>query len=242
MGIKGDLRLFHPIEVFQLIKANQETGILLVSSPSMLAGIYFVDGDVAFATKAEKMHDFFTKNRFSAFLKATEGKKPRGAGIKEEPWQEVVSTLMEIMGLKEGIFSFEEASFFLYENTAPTLIPSEMLIMEATRKSGDWEDVVGKKISSMELIFDKKPGWEDLAKKAELRPEEKKVLEVVGGDRNVDQIVSLTGLSTEEVTRTLFGLLCAGLIGRASRKLPMLKKKWLTRRLLSKLMDKIMRM
>jgi hypothetical protein len=130
--------------VFQLIKANYETGVLLVSSPAMLAGVYFVDGDVAFATKAKKMHDFFAKNRFSAFLKATEGKKPHGVGKTEEPWQEVVSTLLEIMGLKEGIFSFEEASFFLDEGITPTLIPSEMLIMEATIKSNDW-DVVGKK-------------------------------------------------------------------------------------------------
>jgi hypothetical protein len=94
----------------------------------------------------------------------------------------------------------------------------------------------------MEMVFDKKPGWEDMAKKAELRPEEKKVLEGVNGNRNVEQIVSFTGLPTEEVTRTLFGLLCAGLIGRASKKLSMLKKKWVTRRLLSRLMDKIMRM
>ncbi len=238
MAIKGDLRLFHPIEVFQLIKSNRETGVLLVASPSMLVGVYFVDGDVAYATKAQKMYDFFAKKNFSTFLKALRERQASGAvNMEDELWQEVIATLLDLTLLREGMFSFEEASFFLGEGFTPVLIPTEMLIIEATRRLNDW-DIVGKKISSMELIFAKRRGWEAAAKRAELIPDEKKVLEAINGERSVEVIVNQTGLSPEEVTKILFGLLCAGLIGRATRR-PPLKKKWLTRGLLRRLVDKI---
>lgn len=237
MAIKGDLRLFHPIEVFQLIKSNRETGVLLVTSPSMLAGVYFVDGDVAYATKAKKMYDFFAKKKFSTFLKTLKEKEATSVNMENELWQEVIATLLDLTLLKEGMFSFEEASFFLGEGFAPMLIPTEMLIIEATRRLNDW-DVVGKKISSMELIFAKKKGWEETSKRAELTPDEERVLEAIDGEKSVEAIVNQTALPSEEVTKILFGLLCAGLIGRATRK-PPLKKRWLTRGLLRRLVDKI---
>jgi len=237
MAIKGDLRLFHPIEVLQLIKSNRETGVLLVASPTMLAGVYFVDGDVAYATKAKKMYDFFAKKKFSTFLKTLKEKEATSLNIEDELWQEIIATLLDLTLLKEGTFSFEEASFFLGEGFIPILIPTEMLIIEATRRLNDW-DVIGKKISSMELIFAKKRGWEEAAKRAELTPDEKRVLEAVDGKNTVEAIVNQTDLPPEEVTKILFGLLCAGIIGRATRK-PLLKKRWLTRGLLRKLVEKI---
>jgi len=237
MAIKGDLRLFHPIEVFQIIKSNKETGVLLVASPKMLVGVYFVDGDIAYAGKAKKMYDFFAKSKFSNFLKAVKEREGQGLNREDELWQEVIKTLLELMHLNKGIFTFEEASFFLGDNASPILIPTEMLIMEATRQLRDW-DVVGKKISSLELVFAKKAGWEEGVRRAELRPEEEEVLEAVNGERNVEQIVKHTGLSSEDVTKILFGLLCSGVIGRAPKKPPK-KKRWITRTLLRKIVDKI---
>jgi hypothetical protein len=237
MAIKGDLRLFHPIEVFQLIKSNRETGVLLVASPSMLVGVYFVDGDVAYATKAKKMYDFFAKKKFSIFLKALKEKQATGVDMEDELWQEVIAALLDLTLLKEGMFSFEEASFFLEGGFTPVLIPTEMLIIEATRRLSDW-DIVGKKISSMELIFAKNREWKETSKRAELIPDEERVLEAIDGERNVAAVVNQTGLPSEEVTKILFGLLCAGFIGRATRK-PPLKKRWLTRGLLRRLVDRI---
>ncbi len=237
MAIKGDLRLFHPIEVFQIIKANRETGVLLVASPKMLVGVYFVDGDIAYAGKAKKMYDFFAKSKFSNFLKELRERESRKVDKEDELWQGVITTLLELMSLSKGVFTFEEASFFLGEDPSPVLIPTEMLIMEASRQLNDW-DVVGKKISSMELIFSKKRGWEEAAARAELRPDEEEVLEAVDGERSVEQIMKYTGFPSKEVTRILFGLLCAGIIGRAPKKPPE-KKRWITRTLLRKIVDKI---
>jgi hypothetical protein len=232
MAVKGDLQLFHPIEVFQLIKSNKETGVLLISSSGLLGGIYFVEGDVAYATTAKKMYDFFSKKKFTNFLRALKEEGSNGA-----LWHDVVTTLLNVMGLTRGTFAFEEASFFIEDNFEPVLIPSEFVIMEATRQLQDW-DVVGRKISSLQLVFEKRDGWEDMAKKAELTPEEMDVLDAVDGERSVEKIIEVIGRPSKEVTKVLFGLLCAGIIGRARRR-PKLEKRWITRGLLKRLIKKI---
>ncbi len=232
MAVKGDLRLFHPIEVFQIIKSNKETGVLLISSPDLLAGVYFVDGDVVYATTAKKMYDFFSKKKFTRFLQSM-----KKEGEDGKCWQEVIDTLLKVTGLQKGSFAFEEASFFLEDGFEPVLIPSEFVIMEATRRLDDW-DVVGRKISSLQLVFERRSNWEEMAKRAELTTREMDILDAVDGERSVERVIEASGMPSKEVTRVLFGLLCAGIIGRA-RKRPKIEKRWVTRGLLKRLIKKI---
>jgi len=217
--------------VFQLIKSNRETGVLLISSPDLLGGVYFVEGDIVYATTAKKMYDFFSKKKFTNFLRAM---KEEGNGAL---WQEVIDTLLKVTKVTKGSFAFEEASFFLEEGFQPVLIPSEFVIIEATRQLDDW-DVVGRKISSLQLVFERRDTWEDMAKRAELTTEEMEILEAIDGERSVEKVIEASGRPSKEVTRVLFGLLCAGIIGRA-RKRPKIEKRWITRGLLRRLIRRI---
>ena len=123
------------------------------------------------------------------------------------------------------------------EGFKPVLIPSEFVIMEATRQLDDW-DVVGRKISSLQLVFEKRDNWEEMAKRAELSSEEMEILEAIDGERSVEKVIEASGRPSKEVTRVLFGLLCAGIIGRA-RKRPKIEKLWITRGLLRRLIRRI---
>ena len=236
MAIKGDLQLFHPIEVFQMVRSNRETGVLLISSPGVLGGVYFVEGDIVYATTAKKMYDFFSKKKFTNFLKAMKEEESKGKG-NGALWQEVIDTLLKVTSVTKGSFAFEEASFFLEDQFQPVLIPTEFVIMEATRRLDDW-DVVGRKISSMQLVFERRNNWEEMAKRAELTPEEMEILEAVDGERSVEKVIEATNRPSKEVTKVLFGLLCSGIIGRA-RKRPKLEKRWITKGLLKRLIRKI---
>ena len=152
-------------------------------------------------------------------------------------WQGVIDTLLRVIRVTKGSFAFEEASFFIDDGFNPVLIPTEFVIMEATRRLDDW-DVVGRKISSLQLVFERRSDWEDMAKKAELTQEEMDILEAVNGERSVEKVIEVTGSPSKEVTRVLFGLLCAGIIGRA-RVRPKLKKRWITKGLLKRLIQRI---
>jgi hypothetical protein len=152
-------------------------------------------------------------------------------------WQEVIDTLLKVTKVTKGSFAFEEASFFLEEGFQPVLIPSEFVIIEATRQLDDW-DVVGRKISSLQLVFERRDTWEDMAKRAELTTEEMEILEAIDGERSVEKVIEASGRPSKEVTRVLFGLLCAGIIGRA-RKRPKIEKRWITRGLLRRLIRRI---
>lgn len=232
MALKGSLQLFHPLEVLNLVKSNRETGVLLISAPGLLGGVYFVGGDILYASTAKKMYDFFTKKNFIKSIKAL-----KEEGEKGKLWEDVVATVMKITRLTKGSFAFEEASFFLEEGFEPLRIPSEFVIMKANRELNNPE-IVERKISSLQLVFEKKEGWEEAAKRAELTSEERRVLEAIDGERSVEKVIEATESPSEDVTKILFGLLCACIIGRA-RKRPKLEKKGLTKGLLRRLINKI---
>ncbi len=234
MSIRGDLNLFHPIEILQIIKTNRATGILLVKTSLRFIGIYFFDGDIVFAAVAESVEELLQKKNITSFLKEIKSSN------REEfarLMRDVRRAISEFTKAKDGTFTFEEVKTFIDDKVKPTVIPTETVIIEESRKIND-VNVLNKKISDPELVFEKKENYQNILRKAQLNVVEYKILDLVDGKNTVQRIIELSGLSEETVKRVLFALLCAGIIGRAAKK-PALKKRWFTLGILRRLIDKI---
>jgi len=234
MPIKGDLNLFHPIEVLQIMKINKATGILLVKTPSRYIGIYFFEGDIVFAAVADTVEELLQRKNLTSFLK---GLRDSSREEFARLMREVRRSITEFVKAKEGTFTFEEVRVFIDEKVKPMVIPTETVIIEETRKINDVK-VFNKKISDPDLVFEKKEGYQEILKKTHLNIVEYKVLDLVDGKNTVRDIIKLSGLSEETVKRVLFALLCAGVIGRAAKK-PSLRKRWFSLGILRRLINKI---
>jgi hypothetical protein len=64
MSLKGNLDTFFLNSIFQLLSADQKTGILMVQNTQKQVKIYFQDGDIVYATGNQK------ENRLGTICKA----------------------------------------------------------------------------------------------------------------------------------------------------------------------------
>ena len=235
MGIKGSFTDFHPIEVLQLIKENSQSGILLVSYEDGYIGMYFIDGNLVFAFKANKMYDIFTKRVITKFIEAI---KNRDKETFNQMLREMKNILSVFFSLRDGAFSFEEVTFFKDKEIAKYALATERLIMSEAKKLDD-EEVINRKISSMEMVFEKSRNFENILRNLQLDVNDYKVLDAVDGRKSVREIIESTGLPEGEVKRILYGFLCAGVIRRSPPKIKREKLTLFPIELIKKLINKI---
>jgi len=177
MPIKGDLNLFHPIEILQIMKTNRATGILLVKTPVRYIGIYFFEGDIVFAAVADSVEELLGRKNITSFLKEVK------ASDREEfsrLMREVRRAISEFVRSREGTFTFEEVKAFIDDRVKPMVIPTETVIIEETRKISD-VNVFNKKISDPKLLFEKRQNYQDILRKTHPNIVEYKVLDLVDG-------------------------------------------------------------
>ncbi len=215
MAIKGDLRYFHPIELFQLIRDNKETGILVVDTGGAYIGVYFVGGKIAFAFRGDRAHDLFTRKVVRDFVVAL---KTRDAAAISRLTAGIRGTIDELMRSTRGTFSFESADFFVDNEVKDYLISTERIIVSESKKIED-EEVLSRKISSEDMVFRKSRNFRDIISQVQLDADDYRVLDAVDGRRSVREIVEFTGLNPLRVKQSLYGFLCAGIIQRAPQRL-----------------------
>ena len=102
----------------------------------------------------------------------------KGYVNKSELYNVLVARLPKLLSLKEGKFSFT-SGFIKYSPDLNPLIPIKKLIMCLARQLT--EEEVERKISDLNLVFEKSPNYEDIAKKASLTDYEKKILYLIDG-------------------------------------------------------------
>jgi hypothetical protein len=164
MAITGTLETFNFIDIFQILKKDNKDGILVVESPTKKLAVYFKEGDMVYIREVVKVFYIYLDLEFEQVLKK-EGVK------KEELYQYLVSRLPILLAVKKGNFSFTPG-FIKYPSDIKPLIPIEKIMMYLSRQLTQEE--VDRKISDMELIFEKSDNWEEIAKKAHLTDTEKR--------------------------------------------------------------------
>lgn len=228
MAIVGDLKTFNFVDIFQILLKDRKDGILVIEQDHNNIAVYFKEGDIVYIREVKKVFYIYLDVDFETVLKKE--------GIdKSELYNVLVARLPKLLSIKEGKFSFT-SGFIKYPPDIKSLIPIEKLIMYLARQLT--EEEVERKISDLNLVFEKSPNYENIAKKAFLTDYEKKILHLIDGKNKVADIINISKLDELTVKRTLYGFLACGIIQREKKK----ERKIgfdLTKNLLNKIISKI---
>ena len=234
MAIEGPLRELGIHDVFQLLDLSRKTGVLRVTSELRhnAGTIYFEDGSVIYAeirsnphplgglllrsgkiTEAdlERARDMQTRQgdprRLGEILASLGAITPRE--LQRQVRFQVEEVVFEVMGWREGYFSFTEGPLTDVTAEAAVRISTEALLMEGARRIDEWVRIE-KRVPHLGVVPTYAPALEggDL----DLLPPEWEVLALIDGQRDLRAIAATLGRSDFDIAKTLFGLESAGLI------------------------------
>ncbi|MFN3946958.1 MAG: DUF4388 domain-containing protein [Aquificaceae bacterium] len=228
MALIGDLNTFNFVDVLQVIFKDRKDGILLVEWPDMIITYYVKNGQVIFARPVDRVYRVYTEKDFDLLIEKL--RIP-----KENLHKTVERFLIRRLNLKEGVFSFTPSLIRYSSDNYGFVYPTEKIIMIASRSLTPEE--VERKISDEMLVFDLSENISEIIKRAEFTPEEKKILSLVNGERNVADIRHKAGLDKLTVDRALYGFLALGIIKR--KKMEKKQKPSVALDLLMKIIERI---
>jgi tetratricopeptide (TPR) repeat protein len=229
MAIKGSLKEASLPDVIQLLCLGRRTGCLALADRQNFGTIYFEDGQITYASivnRRDRLGDILVRTgRISSdqLRQAVD----RQEGDREHKLGEI---LVELGALTredlEGYMrlQIEEAVYFLFTWTSGTFnfeagvrperedflvrINPEFLLLEGARRVDEWS-LIEKRIPSFDLIF--QADQTHIGESAPtLTPEEQRILPLLDGKRDVQQIMEELGLIEFEIGKALYGLITAG--------------------------------
>src|SRR5437763_1012092 len=124
---------------------------------------------------------------------------------------QIEEVVFEVMGWREGYFSFSEGTPTELPTDAVVRIPTEALLMEGARRIDEWSRIEGR-IPHLGVVPMLAPPQEASEGELDLLPPEWEMLAMINGVRDVRAIAAELGRSDFEVAKTLFGLESAGVI------------------------------
>jgi tetratricopeptide (TPR) repeat protein len=233
MAIKGSLKEASLPDVIQLLFLGRRTGCLALADRHNFGTIYFDEGLVVYAAivnRRDRLGDLLLRSgRITAeqLRQAVE----RQQGDREHKLGEILVGLgyLSREELERHIrVQIEEAVYYLFTWTSGTFnfeagvrpegedflvrVNPEFLLLEGARRVDEWS-LIEKKIPSFDLIFavdathigDSAP---------ELSEEQRRLVPLLNGRRDLTQVVEESGLVEFEVGKALFGLITAGFAHR----------------------------
>jgi tetratricopeptide (TPR) repeat protein len=236
MAIKGSLKEASLPDVLQLLAMGKKTGCLAVTHRSNFGYIFFEKGRICYASivnRRDRLGDMLVKNSVisqeqleNAIAAQTRLRDKRigellveqNALSREELHQYVRRQIEEavyfLFTWMQGTFNFE-ADVHPEEQDLLVSINPESLLLEGARRMDEW-NLVEKKIPSFDLVFEADHARVK-ASDVEVTEEQRVVLDLVDGQRDVQAIVDDSGLVEFEVGKALYGLLTAGFVHRVGR-------------------------
>ncbi len=234
MAIEGPLRELGIHDVFQLLDLSRKTGVLRVTSELRhnAGTVYFDDGAVMYAeirsnphplgglllrsgkiteSDLERARDMQARQgdsrRLGEILVALGAITPRE--LQRQVRFQVEEVVFEVMGWREGYFSFTEGPLTDVFTEAAVGISTEALLMEGARRIDEWARIE-KRVPHLGVVPAYTPATAggDL----DLLPPEWEVLALIDGHRDLRAIAATLGRSDFDIAKTLFGLESAGLI------------------------------
>ena len=229
MAIKGSLKEASLPDVIQLLYLGRRTGCLAVADRQSFGYIWFDEGLVCYASivnRRDRIGDILVKSgritqeqlAHAVELQAT-GRERRLGEILVETGAIGRDELTDYVRLQ-----VEEAVYFLFTWTSGTfnfeagvrpdaqdlLVPinPEHLLLEGARRVDEWS-LIEKKIPSFDLIFAADAAHVTDAQ-VELSTAQRRLLPLLDGTRDVQQLVEESGLVEFEAGKALYGLITAG--------------------------------
>jgi tetratricopeptide (TPR) repeat protein len=233
MAIKGSLKEASLPDVIQLLYLGRRTGCLALADRHNFGTIYLDEGHIVYASivnRRDRLGDILMRNG-----KITPEQLQQAIDDQTDDRQHKLGEILVGKGilpraeLEEYMrIQIEEAVYFLFTWTSGTFnfeagvrperedflvrISPEYLLLEGARRVDEWS-LVEKKIPSFDLIFS--VDQQHIGESApELSSEQKRLLPLVDGTRDVRQLVEESGMAEFDVGKALFGLITAGFAHR----------------------------
>jgi len=242
MAIKGSLKEASLTDVIQLLFMGRRTGCLSVSDRQRHGSIFFDEGWITYAAIVNR------RDRLGDMLLAsgviTRAQLDQALALLESAPGRRIGDLLVNLGIlaPEGLRRFlrlqiEEAVYSLFSWTTGTFtfdagvtpdvddpldrISPESLLLEGARRVDEW-GLIEKKIPSFDVIYAVLPGQVE-GHRSEFTEAQRRILPLLDGERDVRQVIDVSGLSEFEAGQALYGLVTAGLahkVGASSKAAP----------------------
>src|SRR5579859_7184493 len=238
MAIKGSLKEASLPDVLQLLALGQKTGCLSIADRQNFGYIFFERGRICYASivnRRDRLGDILVKHEKITQQQLEDGVHLQGHSKNRE--KKLGAILVEQGAITQGDLErymrvqIEESVYFLFTWTQGTFnfeadvrperqdflvsINPESLLLEGARRVDEWS-LIEKKIPSFDIIF--------LADKDRLAISEggltdtqQRLLGLLDGNRDIDQLIEDSGLGEFEVGKALYGLVTAGFLHRAGK-------------------------
>src|SRR2546425_4593197 len=236
MAIEGPLRELGIHDVFQLLDLSRKTGVLRVTSDlrNNAGTIFFEDGAIVYAEIRSNPHPLGsllvrTGRVNDADLERARDMQVRGGDrrrigeilvelgvvtpreLQRQVRFQIEEVVFEVMGWREGYFSFTEGPLTQVPAESAVRIPTEALLREGARRIDEWARIE-KRLPHLGVVpaFAAAQGGSE--GDLDLLPPEWEVLALIDGQRDVRAVAAALGRSDFDVAKTLFGLESAGLV------------------------------
>jgi len=233
MAIKGSLKEASLPDVIQLLFLGRRTGCLALADRQNFGTIYFDEGNIIFAAivnRRDRLGDLLLRSgRISA------GQLQQAVNRQGEDRERKLGEILVQQGaisrddLQHYIrVQIEEAVYYLFTWSSGTFnfeagvqperedflvrINPEYLLLEGARRIDEWS-LIEKKIPSFDLIFSV-DGVHVGESAPELSAEQRALVPLLDGTRDVSQVMEESGLVEFEMGKALFGLITAGFARR----------------------------
>jgi tetratricopeptide (TPR) repeat protein len=233
MAIKGSLKEASLPDVIQLLFLGRRTGCLALADRHNFGTIYFDEGLIVYATivnRRDRLGDILlasgriTQEQLAAAIEQQRGDRERKLGeilveqgalgrpeLEQYMRHQIEEAVYYLFTWSSGTFNFEAGVRPEREDFLVRLNP-EGLLLEGARRVDEWS-LIEKKIPSFDLIFS--VDRSHLGESApELSPEQRRLIPLLDGTRDVQQVFDRSGLSEFDAGKALFGLITAGFAHR----------------------------
>src|SRR2546422_2142356 len=236
MTIEGPLRELGIHDVFQLLDLSRKTGVLRVTSDlrNNAGTIFFEDGAIVYAEIRSNPHPLGsllvrTGRVNDADLERARDMQVRGGDrrrigeilvelgvvtpreLQRQVRFQIEEVVFEVMGWREGYFSFTEGPLSEVPAESAVRIPTEALLMEGARRIDEWARIE-KRLPHLGVVPAFAAAQAGSEGDLDLLPPEWEVLALIDGQRDVRAVAAALGRSDFDVAKTLFGLESAGLV------------------------------
>lgn len=236
MALKGSIDETGLTDILLLLADSRRTGRLVVTHQENTGYVYFEKGNIIYASlvnRRNRLGDIFVlqgKITYEQLREAVELQEHTPAkrlgtilvdrglvsmmDVENVIQMQIEETIYHLMKLEKGDFLFE-----------PDVMPSDEefrvsvnvfnLILEQARKIDEW-NVMKKQITSLDLVLDTVEGSNRYGQNLEYTEAEKKILSLIDGNRDIQEIIDASGIGEYSVCKVLYSLLSAGMV----RKVP----------------------
>jgi CheY-like chemotaxis protein len=237
VGLEGAIDLVPLGEVLQMLRFQQQTGVLAVTRGTAAVELCFYRGSIELALARNVAPEFLlgryavaagvlTQDELDSLLRSGVrgrlGEALMSSGRLDHEGLERLLTrqsseiLYEVCRWRDGNFEFLQGVRRPEAESASLGLPVEALVLEGFRRVDEWGQIE-QEVRSFEDVFIVDAGVVESVGASRISPSERKVLDALDGRRTVNDVILRTHMNSFDVCKTLFQLRRARLIRRRSQ-------------------------